>query len=105
MSAIVTSPEDVDWYVNNRGWHIIRDRARRGVEPGLRDEFEGHVGVIGVDFRFVEPWQRPRVAQWLLTAVEALAGPEAAEHGWDSEADRVHLEEVADMLRRVVRTG
>jgi len=101
MSAIVTSPEDEDWFTNSHSWSIIMDRARQEVEAGKHDEFDKHASTIGVNFRFIEPPQRPQVARWLLRAVEALAGPEAAEHGWATEANRAHLEELAVMLRRI----
>jgi hypothetical protein len=101
MSAIVTSPEDEDWYINNRGWHILLERAMRDLTPEERDEFEWHAGPIGLNFMMVEPALRRRVALWLLPAVEALGGPEAAEQGWDSPESRARLEELAVMLRRI----
>jgi hypothetical protein len=103
MSAIVTSPEDEDWYTNSRSWSIILDRAMRDLTSTERDEFVKHAGPIGVNFRFVDEPERPRVARWLLRAVEALAGPEAAEHDWATDANRSHLEEVAVMLRRIAQ--
>jgi hypothetical protein len=41
------------------------------------------------------------VALWLLRAVEALSGPEAAGQGWDDDDNRAHLEELAVMLRQL----
>lgn len=101
MSAIVTSPEDEDWYINNRGWSIIMDRAMRDLDPAEREVFENYAGPIGLNFRSVEPAHRPPVARWLLGAVEALSGPEAAEQGWDDENNRAHLDELAVMLRHL----
>jgi hypothetical protein len=101
MSAIVTSPEDEDWYINSRGWSIILDRAMRDLTPAERDEFVKHADSIGLNFRFVDEPQRPRVALWLLRAVEALSGPEAAGQGWDDDDNRAHLEELAVMLRQL----
>ena len=103
MSAIVTSPEDEDWYINNRGWSIIMERAMRDLDPAEREMFENYAGPIGLNFRSVEPAERPLVARWLLRAVEALAGPEAAEQGWDSDESRAHLEEVAVMVRPIAQ--
>jgi hypothetical protein len=101
MSAIVTSPADEDWYINNRGWSIILDRAMRELTPAERDELAKHAGPIGLNFRFVDEPERPRVAAWLLRAVEALSGPEAAEQGWDDDKNRAHLAELAVMLREL----
>jgi hypothetical protein len=103
VSAIVTSDEDEDWFVNNRGWSIILDCAMRHAEPEKRNDYEKYTNPIGIDFTFIDPPKRPEVAQWLLRAVEALCGPEAAEQGWDTEKDRAHLEELAVMLRRMTR--
>lgn len=101
MSAIVTSPEDEDWYINNRGWGIILERAMRELTPAARDDFESHADSIGVNFRLMEPEHHRKVALWLLPAVEALGGPEAAEQGWESADNRAHLAELAAMLRRI----
>jgi hypothetical protein len=103
MSAIVTSPEDHDWYTNSRSWSIILDQAMRELAPAERDEFVKHAGPIGLNFRFVDEPQRTQVAGWLLRAVEALSGPEAAGQGWDDENNRAHLAELAVMLRPMTK--
>jgi hypothetical protein len=101
MSAIVTSPEDEDWYTNSRSWSIILDHAMRELTPAEQDEFSKHAGPIGLNFRFVDEPQRPQVARWLLRAVEALSGPEAAGQGWADDSNRAHLNELAVMLRQL----
>jgi hypothetical protein len=101
MSALVVSPDDQDWWINNRGWAILLERAMRDLSPEERDELEWYANSIGVNFPRIEPAQHRKVALWLLPAVEALAGPEAAEQGWESAENRAHLDELAVMLRRI----
>ncbi len=103
MSAIVTSDEDVDWFTNSRAWSIILERAMRAVDQTKRAEYEWHANTVGIDCTLIDAKNRPEIAQWLLETVEALSGPEAAEHDWDTEADKKHLQDLAAMLRRMAQ--
>lgn len=103
MSALVSTPDGRDWYTNNRAWSIILDRFFQEVGPEKRDEFEWYANTVGINFPLMDPEKRPAVAQALLRTAEALAGPEAAEHGWDDDSNRTRLEELAVMLRQMTQ--
>ncbi|KAB8187610.1 hypothetical protein [Microbispora catharanthi] len=99
----MTSDDGVDWFTNSRTWSIILERAMRVVDQAKRTEYARHADKIGIDFTLIDAENRPEIAQWLLETIEALSGPEAAEHGWDTEADKSHLQDLAAMLRRMAQ--
>ncbi|GAA0550791.1 hypothetical protein GCM10010172_36210 [Paractinoplanes ferrugineus] len=99
MSAIVTDDRDEDWYTNGRGWSIITERVMKDLDPAQVETFETYASTIGLNFGRIEQPTRGEVARWVLRAVETLAGPEAAEHGWDTDNSRNHLGELVVMLR------
>lgn len=102
MSAIVTSDRDEDWFTNSRAWSIILERAAANLDAKQLEEFKQHVNTIGVDFTLVDPLLRPKIALWLIAAVEALHDSGAEEQGWGSKGDQIHLAELISMLRRMV---
>jgi hypothetical protein len=102
MSAVVVTPDDQDWYTNNQSWTIILDRFFQEVGPEKQDEFEWYADTIGINFSLIDEAKRAPVAQALLRTVEALTGPEAAEHGWDDDTNRIHLGKLAALLRPII---
>jgi hypothetical protein len=101
VSAIVTSDEDRNWFTNSLTWLTILEAAMESVEADKREEYEWYADSLGIDFTLIPPLKRVELARWLLPTIERFCGEEGVRHGWASDRDRAHLQDLADMLRHM----
>jgi hypothetical protein len=90
MAADVVFTEGDPWYTNSYSWNQITDHAMEKLKEPLRDEYEWHINVTGIDFTSMPDKKAVEISTWLAEIMEEmLTGPEAS---WTGEADRRHAE-------------
>lgn len=104
MSAVVAFTGDEPWFTNSRSWSIILDFAMSGMDGPTRDEYEWYLDTVGLDFESVPPTKRAEVSTWFSAVIRDLRDNHSAEHGWATDDDHRHFQELIDKLQREAGT-
>lgn len=103
MSAVVSFGGGEVWFTNSRAWGLILEEGMGRLDAKTRDEFEWYADSVGIDFAGIEDSKRAGVAAWLLGVIDDMRGELGASLGWNTEKDRVHFDQLAELLRDLLR--
>jgi hypothetical protein len=103
MSAVVSFGGGEVWFTNSRAWGLILEEGMGRLDAKTRDEFEWYADSIGIDFTEIESDKRAGVAAWLLGVIDDLRGELGASFGWNTEEDKVHFDQLSELLRELLR--